>query len=90
MLYLLHSDFQGNPIGLWNENGENYYFEDNTLKKSAQGLMDSRFDGESWEEFADRLSDRVSHRDWWETHESSNTDLAKVWYEIVPSAEPLL
>jgi len=89
MIYLVHSDFEGRPIGLWNEAEENYYPEENPLKKSAQTLIETRIEGESWEEFADRISDRVSHRDWWETHESSNGDIATVWYEIVPSAQPL-
>lgn len=89
MLNLVHLDFQGTPIGIWNENGESFYPEDNSLKVSAQGLMQNRFEDEPWEEFADRICDRISHRDWWDTHESSETDLQKVWYEIVPSSEPL-
>lgn len=89
MLYLVHSNFEGTPIGVWNEEEENYYPEDNPLKKSATTLIESRIEGESWEEFADRLSDRVSHRDWWETYESPTVVLTDVWNEIVPSSETL-
>lgn len=89
MIYLVHQDFGGSPIGIWNESEESYYPELNALQKSAQVIFESRYDGESWEDFSDRISDRISHRDWWETHESDKTDLQEVWYEIVPSDEPL-
>lgn len=89
MLYLVHSDFQGNPIGLWNEAGESFYPEENSLQKSATTIIDSQIDGESWEDFADRLGSRISHRDWWSTHESDQESLSDVWIEIVPSYESL-
>lgn len=89
MIYLLHKDFNGNPIGVWNEARESYYPKPNPLQTSAQSLVSNNFDGESWEDFTDRLSDRVSHRDWWETYESDKDNLQEVWYEIKPSDESL-
>lgn len=89
MIYLVHKDFQGNPIGVWNEAEDSYYPEEHDLKKSANALIGTRFEGESWEEFSDRLSDRISHRDWWETHNSEKASLEEVWHEVVPSSESL-
>lgn len=89
MLYLVQSDFSGTPVGVWDEDENSFYPEASTLEKSAQAIIQSRFEGEPWEEFADRVSDRISHRDWWETHESSRANLEDVWAEIVPSSESL-
>lgn len=89
MIYLVHLDFNSVPIGVWNEQRDSYYPEEVPLKKSATSLLESQMDGESWEDFTDRICDRISHRDWWETHESNNNDLGEVWHEIVPSSEPL-
>lgn len=89
MKYLVHKDFSGTPIGIWNEEAESFYPRENNLKKSADSLMDTRFEGEPWDDFADRLSSRISHRDWWETHDSEKESLEDAWIEIVPSDAPL-
>lgn len=88
--YVVHKDFTGKPIGIWSEDGDSFYPDEEVpLVKSAQNLMRNRLQGEPWEDYADRLADRVSHRDWWDTHESDETDLPVVWTEIVPSAAAL-
>lgn len=87
--YLLHKDLAGNPIGVWNEQGDNYYPASTDLKKSAENLMYTRMEGEPWDEFSDRLSSRVSHRDWWEVLDSSKSTPEEAWIEVDPSSEPL-
>lgn len=87
--YLVHLDFAGSPIGIWNDAEESYYPQANALQRSAETLMASRIDGESWEDFSDRLSSRVSHRDWWEVFSSSGESLEEVWHEVKPSDAPI-
>lgn len=87
-VYLIHKDFSGVPIGVWNESGKSYYPRPHALQKSASNLLSNRV-GEPWKEYVERIASRVSHRDWWELHTSKHTELDKVWQEAVPGYAPL-
>lgn len=89
-LYLVHQKFDGTPIGVWSESKDNYYPDESVPELvSARNLLKRQFEGESWEDFTDRTTGRISQRDWWDTHESDSTDLEQVWQEIDPSSAPM-
>ena len=87
--FLVHLDIDGTPKGVWNEAGESYYPEPFDLENSAKRILGTQRTGEPWEDFADRIASRISHRDWWETRKSKSSDLEKVWQEVDPSSAPL-
>ena len=87
--FLVHLDIGGEPRGIWAESGDSYYPEPFELEASANRITATQRDGEPWAEFTDRIASRVSHRDWWQVHESQSTDLEKVWQEVDPSSAPL-
>lgn len=57
MLYLIHSDGQGNPVGAWNQNGENFYRpEAGFLRDRGQVIVPKKHPERSWEDWTKSLS----------------------------------
>lgn len=57
MLYLIHNDGQGNPVGAWNQNGENFYRpEAGYLKDRGHVIVPQKHPERSWADFTEALS----------------------------------
>jgi hypothetical protein len=71
--YLIHKTFEGEPVGIHTEVADEapYYYPGNeALEKKGTGFVGSRNLEFPWVNFVEELTDRISHRDWWEGYES--------------------
>lgn len=65
MLYLIHKKFDGEPQGIWAEDGTNFYVPGSPLEREGALEVSYRRDTTPWEVFVEEKSDAVNHRTWW-------------------------
>ena len=57
MLYLFQLDGQGDPVGVWAENGDHFYLPDHLdFQKRGELTVPERTENTSWDEWCERLS----------------------------------
>jgi len=65
-LFLLHKRFNGEPIGIWDEEYESEYVtndnHEHDIGKAAIGSRSARI---PWEEFVSQQASRANHLWWW-------------------------
>lgn len=64
---LIHKNYDGEPMGVWNEKGQSVYVPgQDTFKKKGQRRMDSRGWSIPWADFVERAAETVNHHSWWD------------------------
>lgn len=77
-LYLTHLTLDGEPIGVHNEYGENYYFPPMAHLKRTVGDHATVTTGRSWEQFVEDKTATFNHRYLWGSVNDDRTDLEDI------------
>jgi len=72
MLYLIHKNGDGEPVGIWNQKSENIY-RDDALKARGEFIVNSRAPHTSWASHLDKISRYANPLSWWEGVESNRS-----------------
>jgi hypothetical protein len=71
MLYLIHENFQGEPLGIWNETGGSYYLPNNAaLQQSGNVVVQGRNPQVPWVSWVGEREQAVNHNSWWESYQT--------------------
>lgn len=63
-LYLIHCKPSGEPVGIWNDKGENHYI-DPDWRIRGQAVFDSRGAKNPWSSFVEDLVQQPPHASHW-------------------------
>lgn len=77
-LYLLHKTLNGEPIGIFSETGEDFYFPDYEDKEKAGRASVPRTFTKPWNVFVEEKTRSFNHRFLWGSVEDERTDLEDV------------
>lgn len=67
-ILLIHKAMDGEPLGIWNEDGESYYtpgYEE--AEDDGRDTIETKGWAIPWYAFAERVSRGVNFQEWWST-----------------------
>lgn len=74
MLLLVHKTLDGEPIGVWNDEGGSYYAPGKEDQQAGgQATLDQRGYAVPWSVFVNRKANAVTYEDWWEALDTDRT-----------------
>jgi hypothetical protein len=74
---LIHTNTEGQPQGVWSEDGQSFYEPGSSLAGRGAAALKQR-GSLPWTEYVDRRVHRTSQRDGWTSIDTPETDLARV------------
>lgn len=84
MLYLVHENNGGEPVGVWNEAGDSQYKPDaNYFRTRGRRAMENRPEHGDWAKYAAGLATSFNPNDSWQTHDLPEAPLQDVLGQVI-------
>lgn len=71
-LYLVHRNFNGEPLGVWDKMGRSVYRREE-FKSGASKLLETKSVDVPWAAFVDKVERYTNYKEWWSGVESNRT-----------------